>query len=166
MSKINRVPKGLQDLFGNTAAGVNPAELLQEVRPSIDLTALWSMEQTKWRAQPGTIAAVFQQVNLRVPKGEMWIPLTMSADVTTTVVGENIGIVIGVSDESNLIRCHLAESQPVVSTTALETSTASYTWASFQPLLPDQYVYVQCHRFNAAGGRTVGLDLKYIQLKI
>lgn len=166
MSKINRIPKGLQDLFGNAAAGQNPADLLQQVRPTIDLTQLWSVEQTKYKQFVGQFGAVFQQQVIRVPEGELWIPISMSADVTTANVGESIQFVIGVADISNLFRIHLAQSPFRIATTAVETNAASFTWNQIQPLTGGEYVYAQCHQYVSALARNLNIRLKYILLKI
>lgn len=166
MSKINRVPRGIQDLLGNTAQGQNPAELLQSVRPTFDLLPWWSTERIDFTNFIGSFAAVFQQQTIRVPQGELWIPISMSGDSTTTVIGEEIVFVLGISDNSNTLRVHLAQSVPGVSTTALETYAAAFTWSQIQPLQSGTYVYMQCHKFNAAGARTSKLALKFIRLKI
>lgn len=166
MSKINRTPKGLQDIFGNTAAGVNPSNLLQDVRPSIDLLSLWLIEKTESVTLTASFGAVFQQQTIRVPQGELWIPLAMSADVTTTVIGESIVMVIGIANESNLIRVHNAESPYRVSTTALETYSANYTFTNIQPVTAGQYFYMQCHQFNAAGARTCQLKIRFVRVRV
>lgn len=166
MSRINRVPRGLQDLFGNTAAGRNPADLLQEVRPIIDLLPLWITEKLDYVPFTGSFAAVFQQNTIRVPQGELWIPVNLSADCTTTVIGESIGFVIGYSNPANDRRCYLGESTGRVSTTALETTTAQYTWSNYAPLLPGEYVFAQCHKFDAAAARTCQIKFKFYRIKI
>ncbi len=144
--------------------GRNPNSLLETVRPTIDLFGLWSVEQTEFVASAGSWAAVFQQSTIEVPDGEIWIPISFSCDITTTVIGESIIPAIGIANESNLARVHLAVADNIVSATAQETNTVCFTWNSIQPVTANQFFYAQCHKFDAAGARNLGLDLKFVRL--
>lgn len=166
MSRINRIPKGIQNLFGNVAAGMNPNELLQDVRPSIDLTQFWSVEQIDHVGAVGSFGAVFQQNLITVPAGQLWIPISFSLDITTTVIGESVAASIGISDAANTSRVHLASTPYVVSIAALETVIATYTWNQVQPVAAQNNFYAQCHRFVAAAARNTGMRLKFIRLLV
>lgn len=167
MSRINTAPRALQDLLGNTAAGVNPSTLADVVRPSFDMLPFWSVDKTDYVQFAGQIAAVFQQQTIRVPEGEIWVPLSMSADITGTVIGEFFSIVVGVANDANIIRVHLGEGETKPfngQSSALETVAATYTWSMLQPVPAGNYFYVQCHRFNAAAARNVNFRVRFIRL--
>lgn len=164
MSKINRIPKALQELLGNTSQGVNPSELLSEVRPSFDMVKFWALDKVDYIASTASAAAVFANSFVQVPQGEVWIPLTLSADITMTVIGEGAQIVIGIANNSRLARCHIAQSEYRTTTTAIETIAAVYEFPQMILLGAGDSVYYQIHFFSAAGARTTGLDLRFIRL--
>ena len=55
MSKINRLPKGLQEFLGNTAQGQNPDELSQTVVPTLEMQQYHALDQMKWVQATRTI---------------------------------------------------------------------------------------------------------------
>ncbi len=72
MSRINRPPKGLQGLLGSQSFGSNPDELLQEVRPSIELFPFWGAELLRHKIINGgrtTNGVIAQHL---VPTDEVW----------------------------------------------------------------------------------------------
>lgn len=76
MSLINRLPLGLQSLLGSKSLGDNPSELLQEVRPTVQLNEFWSVENI--RAQSTTDAGPVttgSAESLLIPSGEIWSPI-------------------------------------------------------------------------------------------
>jgi len=166
MSRVNTTPKTLQDLLGNTAAGINPSELLNDVRPTTDLFPLWAIDKQDYVTFNGQIAAVFQQQTIRVPRGEVWIPMFMSADITSNGFNEEFRLVVGVADEANLQRVKLGWSPDYgVTDTTQETTTANYAWSSIQPVKSDEFFFVQAHKFVAGAARSVGMNLKFIRLR-
>jgi len=70
---INRVPVGLLSLLGIRAGGQNPAVLEDQVRPVIDLTALYlaSFIERNVDSNNVTVVGAFAS-NLIVPQGEAW----------------------------------------------------------------------------------------------
>lgn len=124
----------------------------------------WSVDKVDYVQFLGSIAAAFQQQIITVPQGEVWIPLSMSSDITGTIIGESFKMVIGVSNPSNVSRVHLAIGGSEPSITALETTTTTFTWAMLQPASSGENFYTQCHEFNAAGARNTQLRLRFIRL--
>lgn len=105
MARINRLPHGLQDLLGNTNLGINPAELLEAVRPSVDLWALWTAERVSYTEESvaNVFGTQFDSIDITVPVGELWIPTRSALEVvqgtpnsTTTVIFD-----FGVDDVPN-----------------------------------------------------------------
>lgn len=167
MSRINTTPKTLQDLLGNTAAGVNPSELLQEVRPSFDMFPLWAIDKHDFVTFNGSLAAMFQQQVIEVPEGEVWIPLAMSAELTSTVLNETFRIAIGIADRTNLIRVFHAESgnNPVTANNS-EQFVAAYVWSQVQPVASGEFFFVQATMWDAlAVAKQTTIDLKFIRLR-
>jgi hypothetical protein len=89
MSRINRVPRGLQDLLGSHNLGVNPADMSEQVRPTIDMFPHWAGERlTTFRTTSADIAGTGTAQTYQIPNGEAWIPLFIS----TTIQGfESVG---------------------------------------------------------------------------
>jgi hypothetical protein len=72
MGKINRPPIGLQSLLGSINFGVNPSELFETVRPTVDLFPFWA--QQTWRIDQQTVntAGFGTVITVTVPEGELW----------------------------------------------------------------------------------------------
>lgn len=74
MSRVNRVPFGLQDLLGSQNFGDNPSDFAQTIAPTIDMFPFLAQERiTEWvsATSPVTSSATFAQVS--VPQGELWL---------------------------------------------------------------------------------------------
>lgn len=166
MSRINAVPKALQDLLGNTASGVNPSELAAFVQPGLEMLPFWMLDRQEYIPSAGSVAAVFGNTFLTVPAGEIWIPIGLSFEITGTVIGEAFQIVVGVTDSSALTRVHAAVSDYIPQLTAIETCAVGYQWNRIAPLRSGDQVYGQVQRFLAAGARTTGLDFKFVRLRV
>lgn len=78
MSRINRVPRGLQDLLGNINQGENPDELLEGVRAGFDIQPLWLLERLRTRRVTGTNPTNFTQYQITVPTNELWLVRTLA----------------------------------------------------------------------------------------
>jgi len=85
MSRINRVPRGLQDLLGSTNQGDNPSDLLPDVRATFDIFPFWAVERLrvafKSSVNPSTIASQFHII----PDNEMWLVKVITTTVTNTL---------------------------------------------------------------------------------
>ena len=82
MGAINRIPEGLLSLLASKTQGRNPFELLESVRPSLDL--LWAY-QTDMASSlvTGTGAASNDFVAITVPAAEAWLIHAARAELTT-----------------------------------------------------------------------------------
>lgn len=85
MSRINRVPHGLQDILGSVSQGDNPNDILTEVRAITDLFPLWAMERLAVSRVSATLVSLGTNMDLPIPDGELWIPHAFS----TGIVGAN-----------------------------------------------------------------------------
>lgn len=113
MSIINRLPWGLQGLLGSVNQGKNPGELLQEVRPTVDLTPFWGLEQLQFERDAKTLTTRGQVAVLTVPDGEAWQPLIMSGKLNgVNDVGTIFSIGLGqiTLDPATQIFCTFASS--------------------------------------------------------
>lgn len=90
MSRINRVPVGLQDVLGSTAMGDNPSDLLEEVRATFDMWPFWMADRVRHIAASASVAVRGATVIITVPQNEIWQPIILSialsggVDVGTT----------------------------------------------------------------------------------
>lgn len=112
MSKINRLPKGLQEFLGNTAAGKNPDELSNTVFPQFDMLPFWAHDQIKYRT---TTNSAMQQSGGAVytppiPQGEVWMPLNFSGYMTGLSAGDLIRMELSVFPITQQARLVLAVS--------------------------------------------------------
>lgn len=73
MSRINRVPFGLQDLLGSQNFGDNPSELSSVVAPVLDMLPFLSAERYSYSYQSGNISNNGAMASgISVPDGEIW----------------------------------------------------------------------------------------------
>lgn len=78
-SKVNTPPRGLQDFLGNVNQGVNPHELNHTVNPGVDLIPFWGVDKTTTTIASGSVnGTIGQGIELRVPSGEIWMPVAVS----------------------------------------------------------------------------------------
>lgn len=72
MSRINRVPFGLQDLLGSQNFGDNPSELAQVVAPSLDMLPFLSAERMSYEYASASVSGNAEIASMVVPEGELW----------------------------------------------------------------------------------------------
>jgi hypothetical protein len=95
VSRINRVPVGLQDLLGSQNLGRNPADLDQVVRPGVDMFPFWGLERMTWfRTAAVTVSTTGQAATTTIPQGEAWIPLTATCLLNGCQSGDTFGMSI------------------------------------------------------------------------
>lgn len=87
MSRINRIPYGLQDLVGNTAAGENPDVLENSVRPALNIEPYWDATQLRFIQVNRTVTGPTASAFILVPNGEAWIPLHIGASIDGFAAG-------------------------------------------------------------------------------
>ena len=92
MSKINTLPKGLQQFLGNTHQGVNPSELSQTVQPQVDLQPFWSADKLKWFSNAVTVTTPGNGNIVVVPQGELWSPVVHSGRITGLTPADTVAI--------------------------------------------------------------------------
>jgi len=174
MSRINRLPRGLQDLLGSKNFGVNPSEMGQQVAPIHDLFPHWASERLVARTTTATAPAAQTNVQtFTVPDDEVWLPLHWSATATSVTIADVISFGLmfqqpGFERPSALnAETYLAYVPRSVAAQAIQTFVAAYSWpqrVQFQPgtrftLRVEQYV-------PAAGAMSIRHDLIYYRLTI
>lgn len=80
-SRINRVPEGLQKILGSQSLGVNPQELLGDVRPSIELFDLYTFPELEYQRGAGSLTGRGIVSSVTVPQGETWLVKHIAADI-------------------------------------------------------------------------------------
>lgn len=100
MSRINRVPFGLQDLLGSQNFGDNPSELGGVVAPVLDMSPYLTAERYSYKHDTDVLADNGQITTFLVPDGEIWYVLAVGGALEpasgTPIVdfGGNIGAFI------------------------------------------------------------------------
>jgi len=90
-SRINRVPRGLQDLLNSVNLGVNPSDLQLTVQPGVDLFPFWASEKLAMYGEIGVAPAANTDVDTYIiPNGEAWMPITWSIRAVLVTVGDVI----------------------------------------------------------------------------
>lgn len=88
-SRINKVPDGLLDLLDLKALGQNPSVFPDTVQPSIDLFPFYAAGDLRQYREQVNSAAAGSLVTLRIPTGEIWIPIHMSASHVVGSTNQN-----------------------------------------------------------------------------
>lgn len=78
MSRINRVPAGLQSLLGSQNFGDNPSELQPFVSPTLDQLPFLSRDVVRTSLNARAVTAVQDAISVQVPIGESWELLNVS----------------------------------------------------------------------------------------
>jgi len=90
-SRINRVPRGLQDLLNSVNLGVNPSDLSLVVQPTVNLYPFWASEKLAMYGEIGVAPAANTDVQTYiVPNNQAWMPITWSLRATLVTVGDVI----------------------------------------------------------------------------
>jgi len=87
VSKIQTTPKGFQDVLGLKNFGQNPSELLDAVRPIVDIGSFYAQNFLDIAREDITNFALNDSVALEVPNGESWYVYKVSQyinDLPTT----------------------------------------------------------------------------------
>jgi hypothetical protein len=129
------------------------------------MAPFWNADQVEYISSVGVAAAVYAFIFLPVPKGEVWMPLTMSFDITSTVVNENFATSIGIMNPGGTTRCAIATSTYQPNATAIETTTVGYNWDRIELVGSGQQFFGQVNKFDAGGVRTTGLKLRFVRLR-
>lgn len=99
MSQINRVPQGLQDLLFSKNFGSNPPNLLQDVRPTIDLFPMWASERLTTVRANFEFNSIGLVTSIPVPQGELWGVISASGQLDGALaVGNDVAFSIRVAD--------------------------------------------------------------------
>lgn len=99
MTAINRVPRGLQDFLGSRTLGQNPSDLLQSVRPQVDLSPFYlsALDFETTLTASGSVAIQGTYAVQTVPPDELWlielISLQSFVIATTGIVAGRIVLV-------------------------------------------------------------------------
>ena len=73
MSKITRVPRGIQEYLGTQNQGDNPNELLQSVQPVVDFTRFYDVEKKQFQNIAFSPTAIDTTFDFQIPDDEIWI---------------------------------------------------------------------------------------------
>jgi hypothetical protein len=96
VSRINRVPHGLQDILGSQAQGNNPSILLQEVRPAFDMFPMWASERVESTQVQDTPTGIGFKFDIEIPEAEAWIPFYTSMRLTAVTAADAFGLEVGI----------------------------------------------------------------------
>ena len=167
MSRINRLPWGLQDLLGSNSQGDNPSELMQDVRPQFDMLPLWAVERitfaNAFRADAGAPGSSIQIV---IPTGEMWIPLWLSGFVSASTIGDEFGVTLIMLDPEKTLTVSLVSPTYRIVTAATEEVHASVGFPQRTLYRAGTEFGILCNAFTvAAGVRQLRARMQYIKLQ-
>ena len=143
MSRVNRPPLGLQGLLGSQNFGDNPDELLQGIRPSLDLLPFLGSGLLKRYSITGSRATAGSIVKTGDHVGEAWYVLSISVQRLGAINGTDVQSAIDISyveQDTGVVDEHILAVSPQ-QTLALNQEYA-FTWEPKVPLLIEPYVNI------------------------
>jgi len=85
MGNIARKPRGLLNFLQTQSGGENPDQLLESVRPTLDMFPFYAPDRLRASTQ-AINQAVAGFTGVTVPDGKAWLILALSVDITSITV--------------------------------------------------------------------------------
>lgn len=165
MSKINALPKGLQEFLGNTSQGVNPSDLLPGVRPEFDMFPFWASDKTVIESNNGNVTTVGNTVALAVPAGEVWMPIQITASMTGLTIGDVVRFSVGIVTPDGLA-LQFNESQKFTATAVVDRHSISHALPLRTLVQADHFFVATIQEIAiAAGSEELVLTMQFIRMK-
>lgn len=96
MGIINKLPWGLQDFLGSVSQGTNPANLLQDVRPSLEIFPFLSGNDLRvYDVAEQAVNSAGDIHTKAVNTGEIWLVLNVGAGVRSDTAGDTLEASVG-----------------------------------------------------------------------
>lgn len=158
MSRITRVPTGLQDLLGSKTFGRNPSDLLEEVRPTLGLDDLLVAERLSYKRATLTVTTRGDSADMLVPVGELWLLRSLYIQWNTATAGIEYNLSVGIVDMQNTVS--FAPGQPMtlfatgdqVAKTVGSEARFAVTFPQNHILFGDNRLRIEVDELSAAGG--------------
>lgn len=165
MSKINRVPVGLQSLLGNAAAGENPDQLQQAVSPIVDLEPYWDFEKIQYAEKDTAVAAPQNGTFFTVPTGELWLPISLGGTLGGMGTGDTASLTVKVWNSVGTNPIPIAASPIRTFATSLEFLSVGFVWPRRQVFRSGQLFSIVCDDFVSGAAKTLQSAIQYVRLK-
>ena len=165
MSRINRLPSGLQEFLGNTSQGVNPSELSNVVSPTFDISDFWKVQKQDEIRIVTSMTAVYQSAFFQIPQSELWMLIGVSAGVNILTT-ESAQLVVQIAEPAAISRTIIASSPY---RTAGATSETIVAHASMPPgyMVPSgAKIYVTANMMNVAAARGGELIMRFVRFLV
>ncbi len=161
MSRINRVPFGLQELLGSTAQGDNPSDLLQDVRASFDIEPLWHADRIESIEGTGTQQTIGAGIQVTIPSGEYWRPIVFSC-IQNIAIGDSTGIVLTMTllPQSEIL---FFENSGIHTPIQTENVVVSHSFPTSVLYRPGTSFGVQLIGTNTPAGRVLTLNVMFLR---
>lgn len=179
MSRINRVPFGLQDLLGSTNQGDNPNELGEVVAPTLALDTYLSAERRFWHAGTLTTASVDGAVISKdVPVGELWLLQSIGCTVVQNGAGGPYFAQVGATIQQAVNSDNPAVAHPLAhfgnfegnanATVGSGVTVFTYEFPQPCPLFGDERIFWYINNGDFSGGRSYRIrpSVRYIKLNV
>jgi len=127
MSKINALPFGLQEILGNTALGINPDDLSQEVKAQFDIEKYWLLDKIQFAEAQVLTTVADSGVEVEIPDSEIWMPISCSAQYQFTV-GDFTSCSIVLTTQPGAEKTFLATSEWVLGAASSSRNRVGLVW--------------------------------------
>lgn len=87
MSRINRLPFGLQDFLQSKTDGENPGNLNQDVVPTIDMLRWYDATAHKFHSTVENVVTEGEFDQVTVPVGEIWFVVAVGVNCRSALAG-------------------------------------------------------------------------------
>lgn len=142
--RIQTLPRGFLAALGLKSSGQNPAEVLDEVRPTFEMDSLYLQQFTKGELQAAAVTTgVGDSVDIFVPQGKVWIPIAAHHGFVNT--GGNIS-----STSISVLSVQIGGIAIAISDLVLETTLGASGQSHLRGVVfPDRFALPPGTRFRA-----------------
>ena len=165
MSKINTPPLGLQSLLGSQSFGDNPDDLLQGVRPTVDMLPFYGVNSLKQDAATAARNTPGGLASFTYASGFTRMLLGVSVYAPTPVAGtySTEAHILGFSGDGATYNFIIARDEPVVL-----AANSQYAWGYWlpQPIILEPDVTIAFRALQHTGGANVSFQCSYLYYEL
>lgn len=166
MSKINSLPKGLQELLGNTSQGKNPDELSNVVYGNFDILPFWGIDKTIAQVvSANTVHVVGQGIDMNVPEGEAWY-LKAASGSSFLATTESGRLSLHISNPAGTVRVTIGQSAYITAKLLTEEIVAPAIMPSGFILPSGWSLRSQWEGVDAGLANTMSLDAIFYRIRV
>lgn len=165
-TSFSRFPSGLLDLLQSKHLGTAPNELNDIVSPGVDMFQFWTRELVTTTSEGGTVQNVGDGLFATVPQGEVWIPLSVAANVVAGNTADNCRYSFLLRLPGTAVSARFHTSPNLAATASGDFLQDSYELQNRVWIPPDGFIGFSLDETGLLAARTASLAMLYIAITL